>query len=107
MRFPCIKCGLCCQSIKNVHFLAEYDNGNGVCRYLVDNICSIYNERPEICNVEQMYYLYFKKSMNENEFILANLNSCLQLAKEKRDLPCCKRLQEALSLYKNQELYKK
>jgi Fe-S-cluster containining protein len=97
MKFPCIKCGLCCQSLKNIHFLTEYDSGDGVCRYLFGNLCSIYDKRPEICNVERMYYLYFKKTMNENEFIIANLKSCLQLAEKKGNLSSYKRLKEILN----------
>jgi Fe-S-cluster containining protein len=99
MKFPCVKCGLCCQSLKNVSLLTEYDSGDGVCRYLSGNLCSIYNERPEICNIERMYYLYFKKIMSENEFVIANLKSCLQLAEKKGDLSCYKRLSGILNSY--------
>jgi Fe-S-cluster containining protein len=103
MKFPCIKCSLCCRSLNKLYFLSDYDSGGGICRYLSGNLCSIYNERPEICNVEKMYHSYFKKCMNENEFIIANLKSCLELAKENEDLLSYKKLMESLNLYQEME----
>jgi Fe-S-cluster containining protein len=80
MYFPCIKCGLCCRTLKFIPAAAVYHNGDGVCRYLKNDLCSIYENRPEICNVERMYDAYFRKIMDEKTFIRTNLIVCLKLA---------------------------
>jgi Fe-S-cluster containining protein len=59
--------------------MAAYDRGDGVCRYLRDNLCDIYKKRPLICNVEKMYERYFKDTMTEEAFIAVNLAACRQL----------------------------
>jgi Fe-S-cluster containining protein len=80
MGFPCTKCGLCCRALHLIPALSDYDNGNGVCRYLVDNLCSIYENRPEICDVEKMYLHYFSGTMSKEEFFEKNHQACLELA---------------------------
>jgi hypothetical protein len=62
--------------LKNVPVLSEYDNGNGVCIFLKNNLCSIYQCRPDICNVEKMYRLYFKDHMTEDAYIKKNMDAC-------------------------------
>ena len=79
MDFPCVKCGLCCRLIKDIPALADYDKGNGVCRYLVGNLCAIYETRPAICNVKEMYNLWFKDALSWNDFIQENINACRTL----------------------------
>jgi Fe-S-cluster containining protein len=79
--FPCIKCGLCCRALKNVSAATEYNRGDGVCKYLDGNLCSVYTERPLLCNVEGMYQAYFKDSMDEDTFFKMNLNACIEIAK--------------------------
>jgi Fe-S-cluster containining protein len=81
MNFPCIQCGLCCRSLSNISLAAQYDSGNGTCKYLKENLCSIYKERPLICNVGKMYTVYFKNSMTEIQYIKKNLQSCISIAK--------------------------
>ena len=80
MLFPCIKCGLCCKLLQHIPILSDYDTGNGVCRYLVNNLCSIYENRPSICNIEEMYLSNFKEVMTENEFINKNIKACIRIA---------------------------
>ena len=63
--FPCTSCGLCCKNIKSIfqdmkdpmlNFLASkfpYKMlEDGSCEMLKDNQCSVYENRPLICNVE-------------------------------------------------------
>jgi len=66
--------------IRSVPELAEYDNGNGVCHYLENNICSIYESRPKICNVSEMYNARYASSMSEREFVETNLRACEKIA---------------------------
>ncbi len=77
--FPCTKCGLCCQHIDRVPELAEYDAGNGICKYLSDNLCSIYDNRPDICRVDVMYTTKYSRLFNREEFFMYNLLACKQL----------------------------
>ena len=75
--FKCDCCGLCCRSLKKVPALADFDRGDGVCIYLRDdNLCSIYDHRPEICNVELMYERYFSKKYSLDEFYAMNKKVC-------------------------------
>ena len=80
MNFPCKKCGLCCKMLHNIPILSDHDKGNGTCRYLVTNLCSIYENRPLICNIEKAYLSFFKETMTEQEFININIDACIQIA---------------------------
>lgn len=65
--FPCSKCGECCRHISKV--LPDYDRGDGVCINLnKDNLCDIYESRPFICNVDEVYNRYFRGRMTIEEF---------------------------------------
>lgn len=80
MIFPCDKCGICCRHIDLIPQLQKFDIGNGRCMYLTkDNLCSIYNERPDICNVSKMYELEYSSRMEENEYIRLNIEVCKQM----------------------------
>ncbi len=80
MTFECDKCGICCQHIDSIPQLKEFDSGNGRCIYLSENnLCEIYLDRPEICNVEKMYELYFKGEISEEEYICQNKMGCSKL----------------------------
>jgi Fe-S-cluster containining protein len=81
INFPCTKCGLCCRMLDHIPMLAKYNNGHGICIYLRDNLCTIYTKRPDACNINTMYFSYFKNMMSEKEFIVFNLKACLELKK--------------------------
>ena len=62
--FPCTSCGLCCKSLNILHskqnspimqFLVDKFPykilEDGSCEMLKDNQCSVYEDRPLICNV--------------------------------------------------------
>lgn len=79
--FPCTACGQCC---RNVHLspLTEYlSRGDGVCRYLDEqtNLCSIYEERPLICNVENFFKLFLKDKISWANYVRQNLDFCQAL----------------------------
>jgi Fe-S-cluster containining protein len=67
--------------LNNIPMLVKYNNGHGVCVFLKDNLCTIYSKRPDICNINMMYSLYFKNIMSEEEFVVANLEACSKLLK--------------------------
>ena len=66
--------------LMHVPALHHLDRGDGVCVHLHDNLCAIYDSRPLICNVEKMYYTFFKDTMTPEEFIALNLEACRKLS---------------------------
>ncbi len=81
--FKCDCCGLCCRSLKKVSALADFDRGDGVCVNLGDdNLCKVYNSRPEICNVELMYERFFSSYCSKKEFYKINEEQCKKIKEE-------------------------
>jgi Fe-S-cluster containining protein len=66
--------------LQHIPVLSAYDTGNGVCRYLVNNLCSIYENRPLICKVEEMYFSFFSDKMTEQDFVRLNIEACAKIA---------------------------
>lgn len=82
--FTCTRCGLCCKNINRIPELKEYNNGNGTCVHLrEDNLCDIYADRPDICNVEKMFELKYKNYMSKDEYYRLNEEGCKLLRAEK------------------------
>ena len=79
MNFPCEKCGLCCRMIGGIPALHDFDRGDGTCIHLSGNLCSIYENRPLICNTSRMYEAFFKDAMTPEEFVDMNLNACRKI----------------------------
>lgn len=76
-KFYCDQCGLCCKSISYVPELKNFDRGDGVCQHLSEEgLCLIYDTRPEICRVDEMYEKYFSKTMSREEFYRENMKVC-------------------------------
>ena len=83
--FNCDKCGLCCRNLKSSDIYDDLDRGDGTCKYLRDdNLCSIYETRPDKCNVKKTYELFFKHIYTKDEFYKLNENACLILKKRNR-----------------------
>lgn len=77
--FPCDCCGACC---KNLHKSDLYKNlhlGDGICIYLSDNKCSIYDERPLLCRIDEAYNEYFSSAMSKNKYYELNILECEKL----------------------------
>lgn len=76
--FPCTGCGLCCQNIRGIEELKEYDLGNGICQYFDDisNNCMIYHARPELCQVEKMFEVKYNEYFTKEEFYMLNAKNC-------------------------------
>lgn len=86
--FPCSGCGCCCKRIdkllNSLQFFSEedqeilnfpYKHKNGICENLNEqNECSIYENRPLICNVDKFaeYYNKEKKSFYLNTIEVCN-----------------------------------
>jgi Fe-S-cluster containining protein len=76
--YPCTNCGACC---KRVHLLENFPfkNINGVCEKYIDNKCSIYENRPWICNIDKGAEIL---GFNKEEFYKLNIQACNQMMDE-------------------------
>lgn len=72
--FVCTKCGECCRHIDIVKGLRHLQK-NGVCKYLVNNECIIYDNRPNLCRRDKVYLMY-KDKYSEEEFMEILLKYC-------------------------------
>ena len=81
--FLCDKCGLCCRNIDKVPQLKEFHNGDGICKFLTNNKCSIYESRPLICNIDKVYELFFSNLYTLEKFYKLNYQVCMILKKHK------------------------
>jgi len=83
--FKCDKCGACCRNLDKSPIYSEMHNGDGICRFLVGNECSIYEERPIICRVDEGYEVFFKDKMSYEDYLKATYESCTILKKCKEE----------------------
>ena len=82
--FHCDKCGECCRNLNLSPVYKELHDGDGVCRYLKGNICSIYENRPIICRVDECYEKYFREKMSYDEYLSLNYKCCEELKRKRR-----------------------
>lgn len=74
MDFPCTSCGECCKKVgavlanralddtpigKLLKIFPYKTNEQGHCEMLVDGRCSVYENRPLICNVRRMTEIFY------------------------------------------------
>lgn len=81
--FKCDKCGQCCRNLHKSKMYSGFHNGDGVCKFLNGNLCSIYKTRPLICRVDESYEIFFKNQISYKEYIQRNYECCELLKKEK------------------------
>lgn len=80
LMFSCDKCGLCCRRVGQFAYMHEYDRGDGVCKHLTDdNLCAIYDSRPDICNTDKMYERVFASKMSREDFDKMNMDACVSM----------------------------
>lgn len=53
--FKCKQCGCCCKAFNDIDTQVEFpfQRTSGTCEKLVDNKCSIYNDRPDCCRYDK------------------------------------------------------
>ena len=83
--FKCDMCGECCRNLHKSSIYAELHNGDGICRYLEGNKCSIYEERPVLCRIDESYKKFFEDKMSQEEFYNENYEMCKKLKENKRN----------------------
>lgn len=84
MKFRCIKCGECCRHLYLSDIYKDLDRGDGVCLFLRGNLCSIYSNRPLICNIDKGYSL-FKGLVTKEYYYQINYKFCNKLQNLKED----------------------
>lgn len=77
--FKCDQCGQCCRNLDKSPVYAELDSGNGICKYLDGKQCTIYEERPLLCRIDESYKVFFSKIMTLNEYYAINYEVCKKL----------------------------
>ena len=80
--FFCSKCGQCCRSLSNSKLYSELNRGDGVCRYLEGDLCSIYERRPLLCRVDESYEAYFSGQYTREEYYRLNYEECRKLQRK-------------------------
>lgn len=82
--FVCDCCGLCCMNLNKSELYSDLDRGDGICRYFdIDSkLCTIYDERPDKCNVDKIYVKFFKDKMTIEQYYQMNYVACGDLKKK-------------------------
>ncbi|MGD9585419.1 MAG: YkgJ family cysteine cluster protein [Brachymonas sp.] len=85
--FPCSQCGLCCQQVYRSNLTIHLDRGDGTCRHFDANSksCIIYDQRPDICRVDQQFIAHYSSQYSWDEFIYLNMQVCKQLTHDAKD----------------------
>ena len=81
--FICVKCGECCRHLERSDVYSDLNRGDGVCIYLTGDLCSIYEQRPLLCRVDECYEAFFGGRYTREEYEKLNYDSCNLLKKEK------------------------
>ncbi len=82
--FKCDKCGECCRHLNMSEVYRDLHNGDGICKYLKGNICSIYDNRPLLCRVDEAYYKLFKDEIEYEQYLQLNYEACNKLKDQRR-----------------------
>ncbi len=77
--FPCNSCGECCRNIAHIPELKDFHSGDGICKFLKNNRCEIYENRPDICKVDTMFEKTYHKFYTKEQFYNLNIEACFQL----------------------------
>lgn len=79
--FVCDKCGLCCRKVSESIIYMELDRGDGICMYFdeLSKLCTIYKDRPLLCNVGKAYEQMFQGVITREEYERLNQESCRKL----------------------------
>jgi len=94
--FPCTRCGACCRNIgkllatpvvgpqlEAVMAFPHAVLADGSCSKLGPDGCTVYEDRPLLCNIDAMHARYFAE-LTRTEFHNLNIAACRQLIREQR-----------------------
>lgn len=71
-------------NLKKSELYSDLDRGDGICRYFDTDskLCTIYDERPDKCNVDKTYEKFLKDKMTIEQYYQMNYVVCSALKKE-------------------------
>ena len=108
MKFNCTSCGVCCRNLGKLleyyrsgkagqrkdylRILAEEfpyrTNKRGACEKLTkDNFCSVYPDRPTLCNIKKIFELYPQAAKTEKDWYILNAMSCNAMMRQAKVAP--------------------
>jgi len=85
MEFICTQCGACC---KRTDALKKYGlpiKKDGSCGHLKNNLCSIYENRPDFCSIDKLrdaYIKEYKVDITKEDWYIWNSKCCNFLIEE-------------------------
>lgn len=85
----CDQCGACCRMfslLPKTSELLDLDDGTGKCKFLVGNLCSVYEERPWFCNSDTLYRKLFFTICSKEEFDEIMEETCKNLKNKAGDV---------------------
>lgn len=82
--FQCDKCGACCRNLNLSSLYVELDRGDGICKYLSGNLCTIYKERPILCRIDESYDAFFANLISKEKYYRLNYEACDKLKEKDR-----------------------
>jgi len=98
MEFPCTKCGCCCRKIERLKAYLSDDildpfyfpyKIEGGCEMLRDNLCSVYEKRPLLCNIMKLIKFHLDKAdfcghktLTEKEYVNLQIGYCNAMMNE-------------------------
>jgi Fe-S-cluster containining protein len=87
LKFQCSQCGACCRRAGISGFMP--DRGDGACIHLTkENMCSIYETRPDLCNMEFLWnkknkeLLFEEQGISKKDYFIENSKACNFMIKE-------------------------
>lgn len=80
--FQCDGCGCCCRNLDKSELYKDLDRGDGTCKYLAGNKCSIYEKRPLLCRIDESYEVFFKNIYKREEYYKMNYIMCRKLREQ-------------------------
>ena len=83
--FVCTMCGECCRNLDKSDIYKELNRGDGICKYLEGNMCTIYDNRPLLCRIDESYEYLFKDKISLDEYYNINYEVCKKLKEKRRE----------------------
>ena len=83
--FKCEHCACCCRNLNKSQIYDFLNRGDGVCRYLKGKDCTIYENRPLLCRIDESYNMFFKDKISLEKFYSLNKQICKKLKEEEED----------------------
>ena len=83
--FACNQCGECCRNLDKSELYNDLDRGDGVCIFLENNRCSIYQNRPLLCRIDECYEKYFMAQYSLEEYYRLNYEICRKLQSKEQE----------------------